>query len=45
MPLDAMRDRLIQPDALRSPEVLLGCQWGVKTDIWNLGCIVSTYYK
>ncbi|KAI0793058.1 kinase-like domain-containing protein [Irpex lacteus] len=40
IPLDARVNRLIQPVALRSPEVLLGCEWGVKADIWNLGCIV-----
>ncbi|KAI0084867.1 kinase-like protein [Irpex rosettiformis] len=40
MPLDMKMDRLIQPEALRCPEVLVGCEWGVKADIWNLGCIV-----
>ncbi|KAI0084869.1 kinase-like protein [Irpex rosettiformis] len=40
VPLDVEVDRLIQPEALRCPEVLLECQWGVKADIWNLGCIV-----
>lgn len=41
MPLESQSDRLIQPEALRSPEVLLGCPWNTKADIWNLGCIVS----
>ncbi|KAG6853755.1 hypothetical protein C0991_001771, partial [Blastosporella zonata] len=40
VPLDVKTNRLIQPVALRAPEVLLGCSWGVKADIWNLGCIV-----
>ncbi|GAV99321.1 kinase-like protein [Lentinula edodes] len=40
MPLESHPDRLIQPEALRSPEVLLGCPWNTKADIWNLGCIV-----
>ncbi|CAA7263796.1 unnamed protein product [Cyclocybe aegerita] len=33
-------NRLIQPEALRPPEVLLGCTWDVKVDIWNVGCII-----
>ncbi|CAA7263794.1 unnamed protein product [Cyclocybe aegerita] len=40
MPEGTDRNRLIQPEALRSPEVLLGCTWDVKADIWNVGCIV-----
>ncbi|KAI0084866.1 kinase-like protein [Irpex rosettiformis] len=41
VPLGAgVNSRLIQPEALRSPEVILGCEWGTKADIWNLGCIV-----
>ncbi|KAJ3849425.1 kinase-like domain-containing protein [Lentinula lateritia] len=40
MPLESQSDRLIQPEALRSPEVLLGCPWNTKADIWNLSCIV-----
>ncbi|KAJ6583093.1 kinase-like domain-containing protein [Mycena vulgaris] len=31
---------LIQPYALRAPEVILGCGWDSSADIWNLGCIV-----
>ncbi|KAJ3493008.1 hypothetical protein NLJ89_g11115 [Agrocybe chaxingu] len=40
MPEGTDHDRLIQPEALRSPEVLLGCTWDVNADIWNVGCIV-----
>ncbi|KIK58567.1 hypothetical protein GYMLUDRAFT_45191 [Collybiopsis luxurians FD-317 M1] len=32
---------LIQPGALRSPEVILGYPWGTSADIWNLGCLVT----
>ncbi|KAF5365363.1 hypothetical protein D9757_012129 [Collybiopsis confluens] len=34
---------LIQPAALRSPEVILGYPWGTSTDIWNLGCLVTEF--
>ncbi|EED81523.1 predicted protein [Postia placenta Mad-698-R] len=38
------RDRhfqeIIQPAALRAPEVILGYRWDTPADIWNLGCIV-----
>ncbi|EER39738.1 protein kinase [Histoplasma capsulatum H143] len=27
----------IRPDHYRAPEVVLGCDWKVSTDIWNLG--------
>lgn len=40
MPHDAPHTRLIQPVALRCPEVITGCVWSCKADIWNLGCIV-----
>ncbi|KAL0954463.1 hypothetical protein HGRIS_003436 [Hohenbuehelia grisea] len=40
MPPRGDHQSLIQPVALRSPEVIAGCEWGVKADIWNLGCIV-----
>ncbi|KAL0953476.1 hypothetical protein HGRIS_004707 [Hohenbuehelia grisea] len=40
MPPRGDHQRLIQPVALRSPEVIAGCEWSVKSDIWNLGCIV-----
>ncbi|KAI5898763.1 kinase-like protein [Schizophyllum commune H4-8] len=40
VPEDGDHQRLIQPEALRSPEVILGCSWGVKADIWNMGCLI-----
>ncbi|THH14064.1 hypothetical protein EW146_g6225 [Bondarzewia mesenterica] len=32
---------LIQPSALRAPEVILGYPWNASADIWNLGCLVA----
>ena len=32
----------IQPDYYRAPEVILGCGWGVKADIWNFGVLVRS---
>jgi len=32
--------KIIQPRALRAPEVILGADWGTPVDIWNLGCLV-----
>ncbi|THV01492.1 kinase-like protein [Dendrothele bispora CBS 962.96] len=40
IPPNGPHSRLIQPTALRSPEVITGCVWDFKVDIWNLGCIV-----
>lgn len=31
----------IQPDHYRAPEVILGCGWNSKVDIWNFGVLVS----
>jgi serine/threonine protein kinase len=31
---------LIQPEVLRSPEVLIKAPWNTSTDIWNLGAVV-----
>ena len=31
----------IQPNLLRSPEVILGAEWSYSADIWNLGVMVS----
>jgi len=30
----------IQPDFYRAPEVILGCGWDFKADIWNFGVLV-----
>ncbi|OJJ52302.1 hypothetical protein ASPSYDRAFT_164905 [Aspergillus sydowii CBS 593.65] len=30
----------IQPDYYRAPEVILGCGWDFKADIWNLGVLL-----
>lgn len=35
--------KLIQPEKLRAPEVLIGAQWNTKADIWNLGCLVCFF--
>ncbi|EKV12172.1 Protein kinase, putative [Penicillium digitatum PHI26] len=29
----------IQPDHYRAPEVILGCGWKTRADIWNLGVL------
>lgn len=34
----------IQPDYYRAPEVILGCGWDEKADIWNFGVLVSAYH-
>jgi serine/threonine-protein kinase SRPK3 len=34
----------IQPESLRSPEVIIGAEWDTKADIWNFGCLVSFYF-
>ncbi|KAI0785883.1 kinase-like protein [Abortiporus biennis] len=34
------RVKLIQPTTLRAPEVLVGAEWDVKADIFNLGCLI-----
>jgi serine/threonine-protein kinase SRPK3 len=34
--------RIISPDALRAPEVILGADFDTKVDIWSLGCMVSS---
>ncbi|KAH6899264.1 kinase-like protein [Coprinopsis sp. MPI-PUGE-AT-0042] len=41
IPPSGPHSRLIQPAALRAPEVIIGCTWNTKVDIWNLGCIVA----
>ena len=35
---------IIQPYALRAPEVILGNGWSTSADIWNLGCLVGEYF-
>ncbi len=34
---------VIQPESLRSPEVVIGAKWDTKADIWNFGCLVSSH--
>ncbi|EPS94311.1 hypothetical protein FOMPIDRAFT_1134622 [Fomitopsis schrenkii] len=36
---------LIQPIALRSPEVLIDAPWDTKTDIWNFGCLMYEFAR
>jgi serine/threonine-protein kinase SRPK3 len=36
---------VIQPVALRSPEVLIGAPWDASTDWWNLGAVVLEVYR
>jgi serine/threonine protein kinase len=33
----------IQPDYYRAPEVILGCGWDFKADIWNFGVLVRPF--
>lgn len=35
---------IIQPNALRAPEVILGGEWGASADVWNLGCLVCLFF-
>ncbi|KAF9471817.1 kinase-like protein [Pholiota conissans] len=37
--------QVIQPEILRSPEVIIGADWDTKTDIWNLGCIIYEFAR
>ncbi|KAG6843237.1 hypothetical protein H0H93_001771, partial [Arthromyces matolae] len=30
---------VVQPDAFRAPEVMLGVPWSYAIDIWNIGCV------
>ena len=39
--VDGPHADVIQPYALRAPEVILGNGWHTSADIWNLGCLVS----
>ncbi|RDB22074.1 Serine/threonine-protein kinase SRPK [Hypsizygus marmoreus] len=38
--VDGFHPAIIQPFALRAPEVILGSEWGTSADIWNLGCLI-----
>ncbi|KAF9780781.1 kinase-like domain-containing protein [Thelephora terrestris] len=35
--------KLVQPYALRAPEVILGLEWGTAIDIWSLGCMMYEF--
>jgi hypothetical protein len=41
--VDGHHADIIQPYALRAPEVILGNGWHTSADIWNLGCLVSKF--
>jgi len=41
--IDGPHAAIIQPPALRAPEVILGCEWGASADIWNLGCLIFEF--
>ncbi|EEH08166.1 protein kinase [Histoplasma capsulatum G186AR] len=34
----------IRPDHYRAPEVVLGCDWKMSTDIWNLGILICSIF-
>ncbi|KAK2788293.1 hypothetical protein FQN53_003827 [Emmonsiellopsis sp. PD_33] len=36
---------LIQPTALRSPEVTIGAPWDTAVDIWSLGCLIIEFVQ
>lgn len=38
---DQYLSKIVQPSALRAPEVALGLTWDKAIDIWSLGCLVS----
>ena len=42
---DRRLTEIIQPTALRSPEVLIGAPWGPDTDLWNLGGVVMEVFR
>lgn len=33
----------IQPTIYRAPEVILEVPWGYNVDVWNVGCMVSSF--
>ncbi|KIP03327.1 hypothetical protein PHLGIDRAFT_111026, partial [Phlebiopsis gigantea 11061_1 CR5-6] len=36
---------LIQPEALRAPEVILDAEWDTRADIWNLGALIYEFAR
>ena len=40
---DQHLSKIVQPSALRAPEVALGLTWDKAIDIWSLGCLVSIF--
>ncbi|KIM36677.1 hypothetical protein M413DRAFT_424385 [Hebeloma cylindrosporum] len=41
--VDGFHAELIQPYALRAPEVILGKGWDTSADIWSLGCLLFEF--
>lgn len=41
---DDHHSSIINTRQYRSPEVILGCGWNEKSDVWSLGCIVMELY-
>ncbi|KJA15817.1 hypothetical protein HYPSUDRAFT_58602 [Hypholoma sublateritium FD-334 SS-4] len=41
--VDGPHADIIQPYALRAPEVILGNGWNTSADIWNLGCLLFEF--
>jgi len=41
--VDGPHADIIQPYALRAPEVILGNGWHTSADIWNLGCLLFEF--
>ncbi|KAF9518254.1 hypothetical protein BS47DRAFT_1379973 [Hydnum rufescens UP504] len=42
---NGLHPELIQPFALRAPEIILGREFGTSADIWNLGCLASLIFE
>lgn len=42
---DSHLSELIQPVALRAPEVLIRAPWGPAADLWNLGAVVLEVFR
>ncbi|EGN94656.1 hypothetical protein SERLA73DRAFT_77409 [Serpula lacrymans var. lacrymans S7.3] len=36
---------IIQPEALRAPEVIIGAEWDTTADIWNFGCLMYEFAR